>query len=149
MPSHFAFAVNFLPRYPPPPTIYSQVIERVLVVRKYVLKYIALPRPSFLRYKSLEDHPDDQGRRAFVKYDADPFYVRPTLWNRWGPSAWLPRLRGLPLPGDDGDTYHPGGYLIPEIGPDAFFGKGKAEADETKARLLKERTGGCPFAVVR
>jgi hypothetical protein len=149
MPSHFAFAVNFLPRYPRPPKIYFQVIERVLAVRKYVLKHIALPRPDFLRHKSLEDRPDGQGRRAFVKYDADPFYVRPTLWNRWGPSAWLSRLLGLPLPGDNDHAYHPEGYLIPEIGPDTFLGKGMAEADETIARLQKERTGGCPFSVVR
>ncbi len=102
-----------------------------------------------MRYRLLDDKADAQGRRAFARYDAHPFYVRPTLWNRWGPPAWPSRLLGLPLPGDDGDTYYPKGYTVPEIGPNTFIGKGMAAADETKARLRKDRTGGCPFAVLR
>lgn len=102
-----------------------------------------------MRYRLLDDEKDAQGRRYFTRYDAQPFYIRPTLWNRWGPSAWPSWLLGLPRPGDDGDAYYPNGYLIPEIGPKTFVGRGTAAADETKARLRKERTGGCPFAVLR
>lgn len=136
-------------RYPRPPTIYFQVIEIVVALRKYFLKYIALPRPDFMRYRLVDDQVDDQGRRALTRYDGHPFYVRPTLWNRWGPSAWPSRVLGLPLPGDDDDAHHSKGFLIPEVGPDMFVGKGHAAATETKARLRKERTGRCPFPVSR
>ena len=132
-------------RYPRPPEIYFRAIESVLTLRKYFLKYIALPRPRSMAYLLLDEKEDSQGRRACQRYESHPFYVRPTLWNRWGPPAWIPRLLGLPLPGDDGDTYYPNGFSIPELGPNVFVGKGMAAADATKARLRKERTGGCPF----
>lgn len=136
-------------RYPRPPPIYSRVLNVGLALRKYFLKYIALPRPSFMRYRLIDDREDGNGRRAFQRYDSYPFYVRPTLWNRWGPSSWPSRLLGLPLPGDSGDVYYPKGYSIPEVGPNTFVGKGSVAASKTKARLAKERTGGCPFAVLR
>lgn len=136
-------------RYPTPPKIYFLVLNGIVTIRKYFLKYIALPRPSFMRYRATDDRADDQGRRAFRRYEAHPFYVRPTFWNRWGLKAMQSRLLGLPLPGDDGDTYYPNGYAVPEIGPNIFIGKGTAAAEKTKARLRKERTGGCPFAVLR
>ncbi|ERF70619.1 hypothetical protein EPUS_02485 [Endocarpon pusillum Z07020] len=136
-------------RYPRPPPIYFRVLDVVLALRKYFMKYIALPRPSFMRYRLLDDKEDSKGRRAVQRYDAYPFYVRPTFWNRWGPSAWPSRLLGLPLPGDSGDIYYPKGYSLPEVGPNTFVGKGSVAASETKARLMKERTGGCPFAVLR
>lgn len=101
-----------------------------------------------MRYHRVDDQPDAQGRRAFVKYDAQPYYVRSTLWNRWGPSAWVSRIMGLPLPGDDGDAYYPNGYSVPDVGPNTFVGKGAAAAEQTEARLRMERTGGCPFAVL-
>jgi hypothetical protein len=100
-----------------------------------------------MRYHLIDEHVDSQGRRALKRYEAHPFYVRPTLWNRWGPPAWPSRFLGLPLPGDDGETYYPHGFSIQEVGPSMFVGKGTAAADETKARLRGVRTGGCPFAV--
>lgn len=144
-----SFPLLTITRYSCPPAIYFRVIDGILTLRKYFLKYIALPRPSFMRYRLLDDEPDGQGRRALRRYDAHPFYVRPTLWNRWGPSAWLSRLLGLPLPGDDGDVYYSKGYSLAEVGPKTFVGRGCAAATETKARLRKERTGKCPFAVLR
>jgi hypothetical protein len=136
-------------RYPRPLAIYSRVVNSILSLRKWFLKHIALPRSSLLRYRFLDDKLDDHGRRGATRYEAEPFYVRPTLWNRWGPSAFVSRLLGLPLPGDSGDTYFPKGYSIREVGPSMFVSKGVAEAEETKARLRRERTGGCPFAVSR
>lgn len=102
-----------------------------------------------MRARLIDDNQDAQGRRAFTRYDAYPFYVRPTLWNRWGPVAWTTWLQGLPLPGDDGDAYYPNGYSVPEVGPNMFVGKGAVAAEETKARLRKERTGRCPFISFR
>lgn len=70
-----------------------------------------------------------------------PYYVRPTLWNRYGPSAWGPRLMGLPLPGDG----MPEEYRIDELGPDAMKGRGKEWASECVDRLKVSRKGGCIF----
>ena len=79
-------------------------------------------------------------------YGAHPFYVKPTILNRWGFEAWMNWAIGIPLPGDGGGLYHPEGYKIDEVGPEGFLGKGAKESQKTQERLLKERTGGCPFA---
>lgn len=52
---------------------------------------------------------------------------------------------GRPLPGDEGWKYYPGGYLIGEMGPKRYEGKGKGEVERTRERLEGERKGGCPF----
>jgi hypothetical protein len=60
--------------------------------------------------------------------------------------ALLLRLTGGALPGDDGDKYVPQGYIIAEIGPEAFRGKGEAEMQATRERLSNDKKGGCPFS---
>lgn len=81
-----------------------------------------------------------------TKWDAAPYYVKPTLWNRWlSPTAWITRLLRLPVPGDEGDNYYPRGYDIADVGPRAFAGRGKDYIARQKEVLRKERTGGCPF----
>ena len=74
-------------------------------------------------------------------YDAMPYYVRPTLWNRWSPGAWINWSMGLPIPGDDGEKYFPGGYKVSEVGPEKAvkgFGSEREKVEEM-------RGGGCPF----
>lgn len=53
---------------------------------------------------------------------------------------------GRPLPGDEGEKYYPRGYLIEEVGPKRFEGKGKEDVRRTRERLEGERKGQCPFA---
>lgn len=53
---------------------------------------------------------------------------------------------GLPLPGDDGDRYSPGGYRIAEVGPTSMRGKGAEYARESFDRLERTRSSGCPFS---
>ena len=71
--------------------------------------------------------------------------MKPTLWNRYGPFAWISRLRGVPLPGDEGEKYWPKGYKIEQIGPVCMRGKGADYWRESKEKLTRERTKGCPF----
>lgn len=79
-------------------------------------------------------------------WDGAPYYVKPTLFNRWlSPRAWLSRLRGLPVPGDEGDRYFPQGYYTPDLGPGYFEGKGREQMVEMKRVLRRERRGQCPF----
>ncbi|KAL8763411.1 MAG: hypothetical protein Q9184_000799 [Pyrenodesmia sp. 2 TL-2023] len=116
----------------------------IFSVRKFLLRYLSLPRPNFLRMVELEP-PSQDGRIALRVWEGAPYYVRPTLWRRWGPEALASRLLGLPLPGDEGEKYYPRGYMIPEVGPDVVAGKGAKNVKETVAGLQKTRTGGCPF----
>ena len=53
---------------------------------------------------------------------------------------------GLPIPGDEGDKYSPGGYRIPEVGPRSMKGKGGDYASTVVEGLRTTRTGGCIFA---
>jgi hypothetical protein len=135
--------------YEDPPAIYPQLINGVLRLRKYALRYLALPRPALLRVRQVRDKPDFQGRRTLTLYDNFPYYVKPTLMNRWGLGAWTSWLMGQPLPGDEG--FMPEGFLTEKVGPKMFEDKRKrggdweTEAEETERRLRRERTGGCPF----
>ena len=102
-----------------------------------------------MRVRLIIDTPDAQGRRALSRYDNFPYYVRPTWANRWGPGAWISWARGLPIPGNEG--FLPEGFQTMNVGPRAFEGKGRMEAEKTKEKLLqtRARTGGCPFAFRR
>ena len=130
-------------KYEAPPPIYAKLVAAMTGTRKYVLRYLAPPRPRFMRSRLLAEAVDAEGRRNFTRYDNQPFYVRPTLMNRWGPGAWLSRLMGLPLPGDEGFAKE--GFKTLELGPKIFQGRGGSAADETIARLRKEGLGACPF----
>ena len=112
-----------------------------------MIRYLALPRPDALRNHWIQPVGDNRNAK-YLLYDylAHPWYIQPTLRRRWGPSAWLSRLLGYQVPGDDGDQYHPAGYTITDVGPQAFIGKGGKEMDETRARLGRADRGGCPFA---
>ena len=115
--------------------------------RKFLLRYLALSRPNILRRRRIETGPDSRSGRYFLSnYSAHPWYIKPTLRRRWGPGAWISRLLGYKVPGDDGDKYSPRGYTIAEIGPRALSYKGVEEMDETRARLVRRNRGGCPFS---
>jgi hypothetical protein len=135
--------------YDDPPAIYPMLVNGFFTFRKLALRYLALPRPKFLRSRHVRDEPDAAGRRTLTQYDNFPYYVKPTLMNRWGPGAWISWLIGRPLPGDEG--FMPEGFLTEKVGPKMFELKGKRnedwqrEARQTRERLRRERTGGCPF----
>jgi len=79
------------------------------------------------------------------EYQAEPYYVAPTLWNRWGPLAWVKRVSGLPVPGDKPGEYQPGGFLTVEVGPKGREKAGKREHEEGMDVLMRQERGGCPF----
>lgn len=130
-----------------PLPFYRNLLSGFLTIRKNYLRYLALPRARFMVNRLVEDQADADGRRHFSRYDTLPYYVKPTFLNRWGPGAMASRLMGVPLPGDPG--YYPEGFKTSDAGPSALSGKGRVEAEMTKERLAKERTGGCPFATLR
>ncbi|KAF2457823.1 hypothetical protein BDY21DRAFT_284837 [Lineolata rhizophorae] len=133
--------------YPAPPPSYMKFVKGLLNLRAFVLRNFSLPRPDFLAVCNITDR-DASGRSHFRYYDAMPFYVKPTLWNRWGPEALWQRLLGLPVPGDSPELYMPEGFRTEEVGPATFKGKGATFYEKDKERLSQMRTGGCPFTHV-
>ncbi|KAJ5793977.1 hypothetical protein N7457_000576 [Penicillium paradoxum] len=131
--------------FDPPSSFCASIFSAVLTVRKLFLRYLAPPRPYFLRFSSFTEKADQNERYFITKWDAAPYYVKPTFWNRWGPTAWLTWALGRPVPGDEGNKYYPTGYNIPDVGPKYFEGKGKKHLDETLEELKGYRTGKCPF----
>lgn len=132
-------------RYDPPSRASSLLFSTLFALRKFYLRHLSLPRPYFLRHRALSEHPDKDGRLHLRIWDAAPYYVKPTLVNRWGPGAWVSWLMGRPVPGDGGGKFYPQGYVIGDVGPRRYEGKGREEVKRTVERLEAERKGGCPF----
>ncbi|KAL9107966.1 MAG: hypothetical protein Q9227_007181 [Pyrenula ochraceoflavens] len=135
--------------YPDPPPFIPFLLQSVLYIRKLFLQYLALPRPGFMRKRKTTSQPNEHGRYNFLFYANHPFYVKPSVWNRWGPEALVSRLIGCPVPayGVEGERYGAVGYKVGETGPKGFLGKGGESARGTVERLRGERVegGGCPF----
>ena len=121
--------------YPAPSNGLRMLTVACLEIRRFVLRYLSPPRPEFSRIRPTRDIPNAQSssqtrKTTLTSYIAAPYFVVPTIWNRWGPGAWWWWCLGLPLPGDDGGYFKPEGYLIPDIGPS--LGK------TTRAQALEE-----------
>lgn len=99
-----------------------------------------------MRKRIIPDAPNPvTGRFNARRYRLRPWYVKPTISKRWGPKAWWIWMNGGVLPGDDGDKFHPEGYIITEVGPESKKGKGEKQMSETQSKLLQKNRGGCPF----
>lgn len=132
-------------RFEKPPAIYHYIVAWGFGIRKYLLRYLAFPRPSFMPAHFMTKDLSENGTYYYQKYDAAPYYVKPSLWERWKPGAWKSWMMGLPIPGDEGDKYFPGGYKIPEIGPLSMRGNGHGYIKAKVEELGKTRTGGRVF----
>lgn len=99
-----------------------------------------------MRAHYMTEKPTKNGTYYTLKYDAAPYYVKPTFFERWRPGAWYSWFMGLPLPGDEGQKYWPGGYKIYEMGPESMIGKGGEFFSRATKELKGSRTGGCVFA---
>lgn len=108
------------------------------------VRYLALPR---LRpVKLVGEERNKLGRLNLPSAQGNyPFYVKPTLWNRWGVGAWVVWLLGGKLPGDDADRFLPEGFLFEEVGPIAQKNLGKDEMAIDAQKMLRSGRGGCPF----
>ena len=127
------------------PSWYHQaILVTAFSLRRWAIKYLCPPRPSRMRTVWFTSCPDSlTGRYHTTQYIAHPWYIKPSLSSRWGVGSLFTRLYGGVLPGDEGDTYHPQGYRLPELGPDNFLGKGEEEMEKTRAQLRMR--SGCPM----
>ncbi|KAL6236689.1 hypothetical protein BDW75DRAFT_107703 [Aspergillus navahoensis] len=131
--------------YQPPSAVYKTIFSSLVAIRKICLRYLALPRLNFQRIDIFTDEPNEYGRYYVNVYEAIPYYVKPTIWNRWGPGAWIRWAMGMPLPGDEDDKYYPRGFDLEDLGPKYFEGKGRKSVAEIRELLKKERRGQAPF----
>jgi hypothetical protein len=129
--------------YEKPPAWVRSTVLGIFAVRKFVLRYLTLPRPDFLRVNDFTEQ-NEHGRYTFQTYKVHPYYAKPTFWNRWGPEALLTRLFGGEVPGSE--KFLPKGYKFEEIGPEKMANRGKDVTDKFEERLKVERTPGCPFS---
>ncbi|KAB5578136.1 hypothetical protein GE09DRAFT_1088621 [Coniochaeta sp. 2T2.1] len=130
--------------YPEPSILAAWTAYTALLVRRFVLRYLWLPRLSSIKF--FTDPDPKTGRIQHLDYLVQPYYSAPTFWTRWGPEGLLTRLLGGNLPGSGGDKLMPQGFLFEDIGPMATMGKGKGEMEEWEERLRRERPSGCPFS---
>ncbi|KAI5857388.1 hypothetical protein GGS23DRAFT_347344 [Durotheca rogersii] len=130
---------------PEPDVTAAAVMYSILAVRRFVLRYLSLPR--FFQLKRQYDPDPKTGRMTQrIPYGNYPFYITPTVFNRWGPAAWAVWLYGGKVPGDNPGEFMPEGYLFSDLGPSNRIGLG---VDEMEIDVKKIKAGfgqgGCPF----
>ncbi|KAG2421744.1 hypothetical protein HFD88_005720 [Aspergillus terreus] len=130
-----------------PTILLTFLVGFVRKVRKFVLRHLALPRPSFLAVRLVHGTPNPRTKLYnFDRKGLQPWYVRPTLWSKWGPEALLVRLLGGKVPGSVGERYMPQGYDLMTIGPAPQQGKG-LEDMALDVEVIKARgVATCPFS---
>lgn len=115
--------------------------------RRFLVRHFCLPRPSFRAVKAVADTANPKtGLYNFDHVGFQPWYVKPTLWALWRPSALLVRLLGGRAPGTGGDKYHPQGYSLKTIGPVPQEGRGLEEMSSTVEFLKARGSPRCPFS---
>lgn len=112
-------------------------------IRKFALRNLFLPRPYFLRVKWFTDSDPQTGRSNFLQYVAYPWYIKPSFSTRWGWKAWLLRMVGGTIPGDE--QCYPAGYRICDLGPITLVGEGEEEMNKTRRELTAKRAA-CAFS---
>ncbi|RAQ67922.1 hypothetical protein COH21_013020, partial [Aspergillus flavus] len=133
--------------YRKPGIVLSSLVASLVAMRKYVLCYLSLPRPYFMVVKVLEAEPDPTtGRYAIKEWLNNPWYVKPTLLNRWGPKSWSVRLFGTGNVPTKNGPFRDEGYDIKAIGPQIMNNKGQADVEAIAENFRKkENPAGCPF----
>ncbi|KAM0807802.1 putative ER-bound oxygenase mpaB/mpaB'/Rubber oxygenase catalytic domain-containing protein [Seiridium cardinale] len=130
---------------PEPGTGAAATVYTSLLLRKLALRHLALPRFTPLRRHNESTDSVDDPLQLSWSYGNYPFYVRPTLWNRWGPGAWAIWLYGGKVPGDQPREYMSRGYKFEDLGPVNCTGKGGDEMKADVERMKTKGMGGCPF----
>ncbi|KAI0538715.1 hypothetical protein GGR58DRAFT_467105 [Xylaria digitata] len=129
---------------PEPSIVAGATVYPLLLIRRLFLRYLALPR--FSEVIRIGDADPKTGRMHMrFPYGNYPFYIKPTLWNRWGPKAWAIWLYGGKVPGDNPGEYMPQGYLWTDLGPKNRMGLGAEEMEVDIKMMRATRRGGCPF----
>lgn len=127
----------------PPWPYRSYIIFPLLAARGLCVRYFCLPRMIAV---SMTGVPAEQPGYYWARsWSIHPWYMRKTLWSRYGPGALMRKLLGVSNPGEMGDRFQPQGYAPDMIGPPALRGKGVAFMEEEKKWLHGDGASKCPF----
>ncbi|CEN61553.1 hypothetical protein ASPCAL08207 [Aspergillus calidoustus] len=127
----------------------SILLYLVRTIRKLLLRFIALPRPTLLAVKLVHGSPNPASKSKLYNFDRkglQPWYIRPTFWSKWGPGALLITLFGGRVPGSRGDRYQPQGYDLMTIGPEPQKGKGLDDMSRDIDLIRARGVATCPFS---
>lgn len=130
-----------------PGIIMSSIAKGVVAVRKFILRYLSLPRPDCMAVRVLNNSPDPSTGLYTVNFwIAHPWYVKPTSKHRWGLKALLVRLFGSGAVPTRNGPYRDSGYDLRTIGPAAQEKRGQDEMEAIFASLKEMNfASGCPF----
>jgi hypothetical protein len=132
---------------PEPSTTAATFIYNALSIRRFALRYLALPRIAPLaRHPSGDITSTDERIHLQFSYGNFPFYLKPTTWSRWGPRGWAIWMLGGKLPGDEPEYFRAQGFSFRDIGPKNFENKGTEEMEAEIAKMKASGRGGCPFS---
>lgn len=132
---------------PQPSWIAVQALDTIALLRKVAMRWLFLPRFEWKRKKYISPAPQQNGRYSAREYLSYPWYVNPTFSRRWGLKAWITRLLGRKLPGDDDNKYSPEGYKILEVGPTKWKSSGSVHMDQDLLKMRASKPGSCPFSM--
>lgn len=119
-------------------------------LRRLFLRYLSLPRPSFLAVKPIQNKSNPNTKMYhFERKGLQPWYVKPTFWSIWGPQALLLRAFGGKVVGSRGDRYKPQGYDLWTVGPEPQNGKGLEEMKPDVETIMARSLTTCPFSHAR
>ncbi|KAF7128280.1 hypothetical protein CNMCM5793_002822 [Aspergillus hiratsukae] len=126
----------------------TALLKAVVTIRRFILRYLCLPRREARAVRVLADEPDPvTGLYTINLWIAQPWYVKPTFSNRWGVKALFSWGFGDGAVPSEKGLYREQGYDLRTIGPAAQEKRG-LEGTESIYANLKERdyAGMCPFA---
>lgn len=124
----------------------AYTLSMVLNFRKLALRHLCLPRRDAARELWFSQSPDPRtGRFHATHYVDRPWYIEPSLSNRWHIVSWILWSVGGAIPSKDNPENRPEGYKIADLGPENMEGKGIQEMDMARS-LLAEQVRKCPFA---
>ena len=127
-----------------PPHWVQRTLHLSVAVRKWLIRNLFLPRPTFMRVLWFTPTPDSTtGKYHFMQYIGHPWYIKPTLTRRWNLNSWLLWLTGGFMPSEKRSEYRPEGYNISHLGPVSLEGKGANEMEAAKPAI--RRVQGCPL----
>ncbi|KAI0972380.1 hypothetical protein F4678DRAFT_59108 [Xylaria arbuscula] len=135
-------------RIPNPSSSLEFAFDFLITLRKYVLRYACPPRPHFLRRIYNFEAPDPiTGRYQSQRWLGRPWYVKTTLFDWWGLPAWMLWMNGTAgnVVFDEG-KFIPEGYLIEDVGPVAYVGRGRDEMRGNVLVLDAKSPSRCPFS---
>jgi hypothetical protein len=119
----------------------------ILSVRKFILRYLSLPRPDSKRVRVLSESPDPStGLYTWNLWIEHPWYIKPSFSHRWGPKALVVRLFGNGAIPTEKGAYRESGYDLRTIGPTAQETRGQDEMEAIFQSLKRTNyAAGCPF----